>query len=207
VEMNMRESLKEGLLGKLQERYERRSREGKSRMLDDLCEDHGYERKYAIKLLGKTRANGIGRPRPGPMPQYTLIEPVVRTIWLAAEQPCGKRLASALRRWMPHYERHHGKLTQRQRELLKAIKSSHVGSLACGGADRVPAPWEMRDKAWEPAQDSHPDSSWGMGCDAARISRSRHRRALWKEPGRGLHLERDLYGYSQRLDRRPSRVE
>ena len=41
-----------GWLPKLQERYARRNREGKSRMLDELCEDYEYERKYAIKLLG-----------------------------------------------------------------------------------------------------------------------------------------------------------
>jgi hypothetical protein len=39
-------------LPKLRARYSQRSREGKSRMLDELCEDHRYERKYAIKLLG-----------------------------------------------------------------------------------------------------------------------------------------------------------
>ena len=85
-------------------------------MLDELCEDYGYERKYAIKLLGDTLPAPSGRAHPGPEPRYTLIEPVVRVIWLAAEQPCGKRLAPALPLWLPHYQRHHGKLTARQRE-------------------------------------------------------------------------------------------
>ncbi len=43
--MNMSRNLKDGLLPKLRVRYERRNREGKTRMLDELCEDHGYERK------------------------------------------------------------------------------------------------------------------------------------------------------------------
>jgi hypothetical protein len=51
VRMNMSQELKKDWLPKLQARYSKRSREGKSRMLDELCEDYQYERKYAIKLL------------------------------------------------------------------------------------------------------------------------------------------------------------
>ncbi len=47
----MSKELKIDWLPKLQNRYARRKREGKSGMLDELCEDYGYERKYAIKLL------------------------------------------------------------------------------------------------------------------------------------------------------------
>lgn len=49
--MNMSQAIKTDLLPKLRARYERRSRAGKTRILDELCEDYGYERKYAIKLL------------------------------------------------------------------------------------------------------------------------------------------------------------
>ncbi len=90
-------------------------------MLDERCEDPGYERKSAIKLLRDTRPAPSGRARPGPAPRYGLLEPIVRTIWLAAEQPGGKRLAPALPLWLPHYERHHEKLSARQRRLLLEI--------------------------------------------------------------------------------------
>ena len=66
--MNMSQELKESWLPKLRARYERRSREGKSGMLDELCEDYGYERKYAIKLLGDSLPVASGRRRPGPEP-------------------------------------------------------------------------------------------------------------------------------------------
>ena len=49
--MNMSQELKSQRLPKAQARYARRNREGESRMLDELCEDYPYERKYAIKLL------------------------------------------------------------------------------------------------------------------------------------------------------------
>ena len=52
--MNMSRDIKDDLLPKLQDSYARRNREGKTRMLDELSEDYGYERKYAINLLGDT---------------------------------------------------------------------------------------------------------------------------------------------------------
>jgi len=127
--MNMSQAIKTDLLPKLCARYERRNREGKTRMLDELCEDYGYERKYAIKLLRDTVPAPSGRKHPGPEPRYALIEPVVRTIWLAAEQPCGKRLASALPLWLRHYERHHDQLTARQRERLREISPATLDRL------------------------------------------------------------------------------
>lgn len=35
-------------------------------MLDELCEDYGYERKYAVKLLGDAVPQPSGRAQPGP---------------------------------------------------------------------------------------------------------------------------------------------
>jgi hypothetical protein len=98
-------------------------------MLDELCEDYGYERKYAIKLLRDMVLAPSGRKQPGPEPRYTLIEAVVRTIWLASERPCGKRLAPALPLWLRHYERHHDKLTSQQRELLREISPATLDRL------------------------------------------------------------------------------
>lgn len=45
--MNMLRTIKEDLLPILRERQ----REGKTRTLDELWRDYGYEHKYAIKLL------------------------------------------------------------------------------------------------------------------------------------------------------------
>ena len=39
-------------LGVFRRRYQGRGPEGKSRLLDEVCEHYGYERKYAIKPLG-----------------------------------------------------------------------------------------------------------------------------------------------------------
>src|SRR5487761_2339575 len=93
--MNMSKELKKDWLPKLQLRYARRNREGKSRMLDELCADYENERKYAIKLLcGGLPAPG-GRVHPGPELKYGLIEPVVRQGWLTAERPRGRNIGGA----------------------------------------------------------------------------------------------------------------
>ena len=65
--MRMSQELKENWLPKIRARYEKRSREGKSRMLNELCEDHGYERKYAIKLLNNSLPLPTGLSHAGPV--------------------------------------------------------------------------------------------------------------------------------------------
>jgi hypothetical protein len=65
--VKMSKELRSQWLPKLQARYAGRGREGKGRMLDELCEDHGYERKYAIKLLSEPclPVGGFGQGRSG----------------------------------------------------------------------------------------------------------------------------------------------
>ena len=127
--MNMSKEVKKDWLPKLQERYSRRNREGKSRMLDELCEDYEYERKYAIKLLCGGLPPSSGRVHPGPEPQYEMIEPVVRQVWRTAEQPCGKRLVPILRQWLPYYERRFGQLSGRQRQLVRQVSAATLDRL------------------------------------------------------------------------------
>ncbi|MCW5555550.1 MAG: hypothetical protein KIS67_25730 [Verrucomicrobiae bacterium] len=85
----MSKDLKTELSPKLRVRSARRSREGKSCILDRLCEDHGYEHKYASKVLRGTVPPASGRKHSSREPGDTLIEQVVRTIRPVAEQPCG----------------------------------------------------------------------------------------------------------------------
>lgn len=127
--MNMSQELKREWLPKLQARYLRRNREGKSRMLDELCEDYRYERKYAIKLLRGSLPPPSGRVHRGPERQYEVIEPVVRYVWLKAEQPCGKRLVPILRQWLPYYERRAGQLSGRQRQLIGQVSAATLDRL------------------------------------------------------------------------------
>src|SRR3954462_12454393 len=127
--MNMSTALKKEWLPKLQARYARRNREGKTRMLDELCEDYEYDRKYAIKLLSGGLAPPAGKGHPGPERRYGEIQPVVQHIWLQAEQPCGKRLVPILQQWLPYYERRFERLSRGHRKLIGQISAATLDRL------------------------------------------------------------------------------
>lgn len=114
----------------LRRRYQGRGKEGKSRLLDEFCEHYGYERKYAIKLLGACLEEL--RPKhspPGPEPKYEAVGEVITQVWKAAEQLCGKRLVQALPLWLPHYERHFGRLLPKQKKLLNEVSAATLDRL------------------------------------------------------------------------------
>jgi len=121
------------VLEQARERYGRRTgKEARSRLLDEVCAFCGYERKYAIKLLGGKReiAGSGGRRRGGSKPVYGDAERrVLKVIWLAAEQPCGRRLKAALGIWMPHYEKRHGALPASLREKVLAASAATIDRL------------------------------------------------------------------------------
>ena len=116
-------------LERLRRRYAGRGKEGKSHLLDEFCEQHGYERKYAIKLLQPQPELPSGRPRSGPEPRYEPVQEIVERIWDCAEHLCGKRLAPALELWLPHYTRHYGQLLPTQKKLLGSISAATLDRL------------------------------------------------------------------------------
>lgn len=120
------------VLAQARARYEKRGREGRSRLLDEVCALCGYERKYAIKVLGGKRPIvGSGRRRRGGWPaRYGAAErEVIKAIWLAAEQPCGKRLKPALELWLPHYEKRHGRLPEALRSSVLKVSAATLDRL------------------------------------------------------------------------------
>ena len=130
----MSQKVREEMLPRLRQRYRQRNREGRSRMIEELCEQFGYSRKHAIKLLGaKAEWDGDPAVRKGRPPIYGVdVVKVLWRIWKAAEQPCGKRLVELLSLWLPHYEREYGKLTAAVRGKMLQISAAQ--------ADRLLAP-------------------------------------------------------------------
>jgi hypothetical protein len=123
----MKNISREEQLEGLRRRYEGRGPEGRSRMLDELCEQYGYHRKHAIRLLN---AGAVARKRrPGPPRQYEGITELVERIWVAGEQPCGKRLAQMLPLWLPHYQRRYGRLLPSQRRLSQQVSAATLDRL------------------------------------------------------------------------------
>lgn len=134
---------KKEYLEKIRWRYRHSGKRGKSKILDEFCAVCSYERKYAIKLLGRNRSRILKRP--GPKPKYGAeVLVVLKTIWLAADQMCSKRLKSALELWLPYYEQSYGVLELDLREkllqlsrgtidrLLKAVRVKYRGKGLCG---------------------------------------------------------------------------
>jgi len=125
--MKLKNISRQEQLERLRNRYEGRGPEGRSRILDEICEQYGYHRKHAIRLL-----NGADVPRrspPGPQRQYEGIGELVERIWAAGEQPCGKRLAYMLPLWLPHYQRRYGKLLRGQRKLSRQVSAATLDRL------------------------------------------------------------------------------
>lgn len=136
----MSQKIREEMLPRLRQRYVLRVREGRTRMIDEVCEQFGYSRKHAIKLLG-ARIGWGGNPsvRKGRPPAYgSEVVEVLWSIWKVSEQPCGKRLVAMLGLWLPHYEAEHGRLTARVRKLLRQVSAAQV--------DRLLAPRKARRK-------------------------------------------------------------
>ena len=57
----MSQKIREEMLPRLRQRYLERGREGRSRLVQELCEQFGYSRKHAIKLLN-AKAGWGGNP-------------------------------------------------------------------------------------------------------------------------------------------------
>jgi hypothetical protein len=136
----MSQKVREEMLPRLRQRYAGRGCEGRTRMIEEICEQFGYSRKHAIKLLNAKAGWGgnprlkKGRPRVYGPP----IMEVLGVVWKAAEQPCGKRLVELLPLWLDHYEQERGKLSPQTREKVLSISAAQ--------ADRLLAPRKARLK-------------------------------------------------------------
>ena len=138
--MSMSQKVREEMLPRFRQRYVGRGRQGRTRMIDELCEQFGYSRKHAIKLLNaRTGWGGDPSVRKGRPPAYGVeVVEVLWRIWKVSEQPCGKRLVAMLELWLPHYEAEHGRLSPKLRKQLRAISAAQ--------ADRLLAPRKAQCK-------------------------------------------------------------
>jgi hypothetical protein len=105
-------------LGRIYDRYQRAGRAHKSKILDEYCAVCGYHRKSALRRVNGPLGQRVKR-RPGPKPVYApgkVLGPL-KTIWLASDQPCSKRLKAALPLWLPSVKK--GVSTQVRAQLLQ----------------------------------------------------------------------------------------
>lgn len=115
-------------LEKIRWRYQHSGKRRKSLILDEFCQVCGYERKYAIKLLGRDKP--WGRKRPGPKRRYGAdVVEALKVIWLAADRMCSKRLKAVLGLWLRYYEKNHGALQPKLRQKLLDLSAATMDRL------------------------------------------------------------------------------
>jgi len=90
---------KKELISSIKNRYLKANKEGKGKILDEFCQNTGYNRKYAIKILqagyDNNRVKSQGRKPRKKIYTAEVILPVIK-IWELLEFPCGQRLKPAL---------------------------------------------------------------------------------------------------------------
>ena len=107
-------------------RYKRAGKPYKTRLLDEVCEVCGYERKHAIKLLnGSLKPSRGTRGRKSEYGEPEFIK-ALKTLWLRSGQLCGKRLRPAIPHWLEHYEKHYGRLSDSCHEKLLRISPASI---------------------------------------------------------------------------------
>ena len=111
------------------DRYRNATKKEKELILDEFTKVCNYNRKYATRLLGskpKKRRRKAGRKSIYNTPG---VEKAIRVIWLGLDQPCSKRLKSAIPEWLPAFELEYGKLSTADREKVVRISPASIDRL------------------------------------------------------------------------------
>jgi hypothetical protein len=119
-------------------RYHQGKKVDKIRILNELCDIYGYNRKYLIQILNfKTGKKYI---RKGPKFKYLKkgLLPPLTSIWLATGQMCSKKLKAAMPEWLPFYD-------ESKQSLNDAIKAQLL-SLSSATIDRLLKPQKVKYK-------------------------------------------------------------
>ena len=98
----MSQDLKSEIITKLRLRYAESSKREKGLILNELCANFGYNRKYAIRFLRGKKCR-IGRKRGRKNTYSDKAIGHLKKLWLTMDQLCSKNLSAALPEWLKHY--------------------------------------------------------------------------------------------------------
>lgn len=118
-------------LSSYRKRYRKLDREGRSKLLDDFCEDTGYHRKYAISLLRRPEDSpvpGSARRRRG-VTYGPVVARILTALWKASGYPWSTRLKALLPQWLPWARKHVRGLTPEVEALLLKISPRQMDRL------------------------------------------------------------------------------
>jgi hypothetical protein len=109
--------------------YKHASRKEKTTILDQFCTVCGYHRKHAIRVLRRfrrfTKPQPRKRGRPSRYHTPVILNPL-KTIWVAANLPCSKRLKAILPLWLPGYDQHFDALCPDAADALLRISPATI---------------------------------------------------------------------------------
>jgi len=106
-------------------RYKQSSLKERSKLLDELCDLTGMNRKYLIRKLN-SKPKKISKRGAKPRYEPKIFMPILKRIWFNADQPCSKLLKSILADWLPHYEQEYGELAVDIRQRLLQISPATI---------------------------------------------------------------------------------
>ena len=135
---------------KLRERYSRMTgRQARGKILDEYIEVTGFERKYAIKVLGGTRRKTTEKSQRGKKAKFKpAAGKVLEELWWAMDQPCGKRMRDMIPLWLDHFKRIHKSTREGVLKMSPATIDRWLAPLkAAGGKKRLPPRSESAIKA------------------------------------------------------------
>ena len=110
-------------------KYRRSNVKKRSLLLDELCDLTGMNRKYLIRKLNQKKVRSSKRRGAKPTYEAEIYLPIIKPIWLASDQICGKRLKEVLQDWLHFYEEEFGDLDEIIRFKVKQISSATLDRL------------------------------------------------------------------------------
>lgn len=123
-------SARKEMLENLKSRYKELSWFDKRKVIDGLCSATGYERKYAISILNGNMKKKKTVKAARKIIYDTEVQLTLRTIWLALNQICSKRIVPFLPEIIDVMERNnHLKISLETKAKLLKISSSTVDRL------------------------------------------------------------------------------
>ena len=108
-------------------RYHKASKESKAKILDELCQVCGYNRKYAIWKLNRLRDKEntkVSAQRKRSRKYGREVLSIVETVWKKSGYPWSLRLKEILRLWLPWIKKHYQITAETERKLLEISAST-----------------------------------------------------------------------------------
>ena len=113
-------------MARMKGRYKRAGKRYKTKLLDEVFQVCGYDRKYASKLLsGKISRSKGKRGRKAYYESPELLA-ALKNIWEASGCECGKRLQPGMGGWLRDYNKHYPALIEQTRSQLLDMSAATI---------------------------------------------------------------------------------